>query len=269
MKPVIFTDLDGTLLDARTYSFEPAEEALALLKKARVPLVICTSKTRAEILYWRDRLGNHDPFVCENGGAVYVPDGYFPFNAEDSREAGGYHVTEFGAAYRTLREALVYLRAQGFDVKGFGDMTPEEVAGLTGLTAEQAALAMEREYDEPFVLEGGEAPDALMKSIEGLGLRYTKGRLMHILGDDDKGRAVVYLAGLYGRAHGAVVTAALGDSENDAPMLAEVDYPFLVGKPDGSHERKITDMRVVRMEGAGPVGWAQAVTAFLKGLGLV
>ncbi len=190
MKPVIFTDLDGTLLDARTYSFEPAEEALALLEEAGVPLVICTSKTRAEIIYWRERLGNRDPFVCENGGAVYVPDGYFPFDPDGSRQAGGYRVTEFGTAYRTLREALVSLRAKGLDVKGFGDMTKEEVSGLTGLTVVQAALAMEREYDEPFVLSGGgEPPDTLLKSIEGLGLRYTKGRLMHILGDNDKGRA--------------------------------------------------------------------------------
>ena len=32
--PVVFTDLDGTLLDHQSYSFEAAREALARLRQA-------------------------------------------------------------------------------------------------------------------------------------------------------------------------------------------------------------------------------------------
>jgi mannosyl-3-phosphoglycerate phosphatase len=268
MKLVVFTDLDGTLLDARDYSFAPAGEAVGLLKEEGIPLVVCTSKTTAEILYWRERLGNSHPFISENGGAVYMPAGYFPFVPEGSREEGGYHVTGFGTPYGRLREAVSRLREKGFAIRGFGDMDDGEVATLTGLTLEQSALARKREYDEPFVMaDGGGAPEGLLAAIGSLGLKYTRGRLMHILGDNDKGRAVLYLAGLYARVYGSVVTAAIGDGMNDAPMLAIVDYPFLVRKPDGSHERMINDPRVVRVDGVGPEGWADAVMGLVKTTG--
>jgi len=47
---VVFTDLDGTLLRHEDYSWLPAGPALAELRRRRIPLVIASSKTRAEIV---------------------------------------------------------------------------------------------------------------------------------------------------------------------------------------------------------------------------
>lgn len=269
-KPVIFTDLDGTLLDAGTYSFEPAMDALRLVKGLGVPLIICTSKTRAEVLRWRARLGNDHPFIVENGGGVYLPHGYFGPDTPGLPDKDGYLAAEFGTPYRELRDALALLKSEGFDVSGFGDMTAEEVAELTGLSVDEACMAKEREFDEPFVYHGGKGPvPRLVEAIRNKGLNYTAGRVMHILGDNDKGRAVKYIAGLYGRESGGIVTAAMGDSLNDAPMLQAVDYPFLVRKPDGLHEPLITDTRVIRVGGIGPEGWSEAVMRLMKMLGIV
>jgi mannosyl-3-phosphoglycerate phosphatase len=69
---LVFSDLDGTLLDHDTYSFETARPALAELKERGIPLVLATSKTRAETESVRSALGNRHPFVVENGGAVYT-----------------------------------------------------------------------------------------------------------------------------------------------------------------------------------------------------
>src|SRR5713226_6564538 len=74
---LIFTDLDGTLLDARTYSWAGAEPALAEIERRRIPLVLVTSKTRAEVEPLRRKLGHAHPFITENGGGVFIPDGYF------------------------------------------------------------------------------------------------------------------------------------------------------------------------------------------------
>ncbi|MCH6574886.1 MAG: HAD hydrolase family protein, partial [Bacteroidetes bacterium] len=38
-KVVIFSDLDGTLLDHDTYSFQAASEAIELIKSKNIPLV--------------------------------------------------------------------------------------------------------------------------------------------------------------------------------------------------------------------------------------
>jgi len=77
MHLVIVTDVDGTLLDATTYEIEPALPALARIAQAGIPLVFCTSKTRAEVEALQQRLGIRHPFIPENGGAVIAPAGYF------------------------------------------------------------------------------------------------------------------------------------------------------------------------------------------------
>ena len=270
MKLVVFTDLDGTLLDADTYSCEPAWGALSLLERLGVPVVICSSKTAAEIAVWRRGLGNLHPFVSENGGGIFIPAGYFSRAIPGAKPSGDYSVIGLGAPYARLREAIAKLRAEGFDIKGFGDMTAGEVAELTGLGVEEAALARAREYDEPFVYGGGkESLTRLLEAIVRMGLKYTSGRLMHILGESDKGLAVRRLAEIYRGEHGDVITSAIGDSLNDAPMLAEADYPFLVRKPGGFHDPEIADSRVIKVEGIGPHGWSEAMEGLVRRLGLL
>jgi mannosyl-3-phosphoglycerate phosphatase len=100
---VVFTDLDGTLLDHATYFFEPARPALDALAEAGIPVVLCTSKTRAETGRWRAALGNADPFIVENGGAAFVPADYFGPGAGYDKREGGYGVLEFGRPYAELR----------------------------------------------------------------------------------------------------------------------------------------------------------------------
>ncbi|MDK2782156.1 MAG: mannosyl-3-phosphoglycerate phosphatase, partial [Archaeoglobi archaeon] len=73
---VIFTDLDGTLLD-ENYSFEDAEDVLEEIKRRSIPLIFCSAKTRAEQEYFQRLMGISDPFIVEDGSAIYVQKGYF------------------------------------------------------------------------------------------------------------------------------------------------------------------------------------------------
>lgn len=77
---VVFTDLDGTLLDHHTYSFIPAAPAIERLRRNDVPLILTSSKTMAEILELRTLLSNHHPLIAENGSLLAIPENYF--NAE-------------------------------------------------------------------------------------------------------------------------------------------------------------------------------------------
>src|SRR3989339_344329 len=70
---IVFTDLDGTLLDHDTYAYDEARPGLDRLAAEGVPLVLVSSKTRPEIEELRARLGNRHPFVPENGGAIFIP----------------------------------------------------------------------------------------------------------------------------------------------------------------------------------------------------
>ena len=75
---LIFTDLDGSLLDHNTYSFAPAAELLLELEQQQIPVIPVTSKTRAEVMALRQTLHNEHPFIIENGAAICIPKQYFP-----------------------------------------------------------------------------------------------------------------------------------------------------------------------------------------------
>ena len=62
------------------------------------------------------------------------------------------------------------------------------------------------------------------------------------------------------------VTIGIGDSLNDRPMLAEVDYPILVRKPDGSYDPDVQLPHLIRADGVGPVGWNRSLTTLLSRL---
>lgn len=252
---IIFTDLDGTLLDHDSYSFEEALQALKILREKNIPLVICTSKTRAEIELYREILKNPHPFISENGGAIFIPKDYFNFNFEYQKEIDNYYVIELGMPYKKLRKAVEEMRSQGFEIKGFGDMTAVDIAEDTGLSQEEAERSKKREYDEAFKLIRGEK-QKLIQFIKKKGLNYTKGgRYYHLMGDSDKGKAVRILTELFSRKYGYIITVGLGDSENDFKMLDSVTRPYLVMKKNKSY----ASHKYNKAGGVGPGGWNSAV----------
>lgn len=269
---IIFTDLDGTLLDS-DYSFAKAKPALDLLRKNKIPLILCSSKTRAEIEYYRKKLKNNHPFVSENGGGIFIPKNYFKLKVKSLKfkvsEENDYKIICLGAGYSDLRNALKELCLEGFDVRGFGDMGIKEVAGITGLKTREARMAKQRDFDEPFIFNGSKKETKrLLLNIKKKGFNYTQGEFSHIMGKSDKGSAVEILKKLYTKQNRRIITAALGDSPNDIEMLERVDYPIIVQKDDGRYDRRITLEKVIKAEGAGPEGWNKAVMKLLKVHGL-
>ena len=270
MKTIIFTDLDGTLLDS-DYSFKEALPALELIKDNSVPLVLCSSKTKMEIEHIRKKMINNHPFISENGGGIFVPKGYYAFQISESKyqikEDGKYLVIKLGADYTELRNELAELREEGFNTKGFGDMSLREVSELTGLKPADAKRAKERNFDEPFVYHGKSKDIAhLKRRIRAKGFNYTLGEFFHIMGNSDKGRAVNILKRLYAKQHRKIVTIALGDSPNDIEMLQNVDYPVAVQKKDGAYNRDLIRKvkGCIKADGIGPDGWSRAVIKLLE-----
>ncbi len=259
---IIVTDLDGSLLDARTYAFEDAKPALERIALERVPLILCSSKTRAELDVYRQRLRNHHPFIVENGGGILIPEGYFPFPMEgDARN--GYQAISLGTPYAEIRRRFIQLRDRlTTAARGFGDMSISEVTALTGLSNDEASLAKTREYGEPFVFDGP-PDDRFLQAIEAEGLRWTQGRLFHIMGSHHKGKAVNILRKLFERAQGTVELMGLGDSLNDLPFLLAVDRPVLIRREDGSHDPRINIPGLYRTTAIGPAGWNEAVLRVL------
>jgi len=260
-KLVLFTDLDGSLLDPITYSYEKTLPSLKHLQQKGIPIVFCSAKTRTEQEVYRQKLGIKAPFIVENGGAIIIDKGYFSFNVDYDKAWGGYQVIELGRPYHEIREILGQIRAEiGVNFRGFGDMSVEEVAAETGLDLDAARRAKEREYDETVKFEGTpEEIGRVLSAIKKASLNYTRGgRFYNVMGASDKGGASAILIDLFYKKLGKIQTVGVGDSLNDLPMLSVVDIPFLVQKPGGWWE-KVDLPNLKRIKGIGPEGWNQAI----------
>ncbi len=266
LRLILFTDLDGALLDATTYRHDVARSALNRLREYAVPLIICTSKTKAEVEPLRREIDNHDPFIVENGGALYIPEGYFKDPLSGSTGRDGYRVVELGIAYPRVSKALRRIEKMiGATLIGFGDMTAEDIVRVTGLARPDAERARQREYDEPFLIDGSPMSlEGVREAAQQLGLAVLPGgRFHHLVGGIDKGRACQFLIEHYRNEWGEVTTAGIGDSLNDWPMLQVVDRPFLVERPGGGYAAGVVE-GLTRLRGIGPDGWKKGVSRLLE-----
>lgn len=270
---VVFSDLDGTLLDRYTYAADAAIEGLARLAHERIPLVFCSSKTRAEIQLVQQALGISHPFISENGGALYIPDGYFTFELFEARRIPGYSVVEYGRPYAEVVEALHGAASRlKINVVGFSDMSVAEVARECQLPLLQARLAKLREYDEPFRIVGSVAGarPRLYRALHAARLGWIGGgRFEHAGALVDKGIAVKRLTALYERATGPCLTVGLGDAPNDVSLLSQVDLPVVVRTDDQRASREVLAKVPAAMltRAAGPAGWAEAVVEIVDDVG--
>jgi len=265
VKHVLFTDLDGTLLDLFDYTYDVALPTLEAVKERAIPIVFCTAKTLSENEYYQKELGVEGPFIVENGGAIFIPDNCFSFPFE-CKKRGNYCVVELGVSYGELRAALKEIRAEtGFKITGFGDMTAAEVAEDANLSVEMAERAKEKEYNESFIFDEPKEREAvLFAKIRDKGFRVTHGgRYYNIHGKNaDKGKAVKILTELFKKEYGDVKTIGVGDSRNDIPMLKAVEQPALVKNKKGGW-LDISLPNLYKANGEGPEGWAEAIESLI------
>ena len=250
---LLFTDLNGTLLDDGGSSIDPSLPSLKTLRRLGIPLIPVTSKTLAETARLRHTLQLRGPLVAENGAVLAYP-------GETTQVAPpGYH---------RLRDFLVDRRANpDFNTLGFGDMGLEEIMAATGLPREEAKLARRRLGSEPLIWRGSEkALTAFREEVTAARLRLIQGRrCLHLLGDTDKGTAVRHvIKHLRNRARLVTRTIAMGDADNDRDMLLAADIPVIIRRPDGSHLSLPERPDALISEQPGTAGWNQVVLELLR-----
>jgi mannosyl-3-phosphoglycerate phosphatase len=270
---VIFSDVDGTLLDFYSYSFDPAKAAVRELRRRSIPLVLVSSKTRAEIFALQKKLGIDTPFIAENGGAIFWPKSSAPEKPTGAKDSDGLWFKPLGTPYEKLRKCLIAFREEiGVKCEGFGDWTPRRIAELTGMPESVAPLAKKREFDEPFLFDPPPPPASLQQYLEALssnGLSVLRGaRFFHLVGKADKGRAVRELMKWYARIQPVKPrTLAFGDSPNDWTMMKECDIAVAVKRPDGKYHPDLRAHRGIRLAGAsGPEGFNRMTLRLIKQL---
>jgi mannosyl-3-phosphoglycerate phosphatase len=265
---VVLSDLDGTLLDQGTASMELARPALNRLKETGTPLVLVSSRTRVDIEGIRADLGIQAPFVVENGGALFFPPECGLEPERNVVDLFGYRAVVLGSPTEEIVQKMEPLAGR-FRLRfpGRSSTSPDSAAmdhpGLDPVGLEMAAGAA-REFGLMVILDEAPARETrLAAEISELGLRLLRFQGRHlILGANDQGRAAQILIEVYRKRWPRVVFAAIGDATSDEPLLAAVDYAYLVAQPDLGHA-PVYLPRLTRVSKPGPAGFNQAVLSLL------
>ncbi|SMF01520.1 mannosyl-3-phosphoglycerate phosphatase [Alteromonadaceae bacterium Bs31] len=260
---IISTDLDGTLLDHFSYKWDAAKPSLDKLTTLAIPVIINTSKTFEEVLLLQEDMSIFQPFVVENGSGAYFPKSQYPEQPPGSEARGDHWQITLGCPRKEIVNFLQRLRKEKkWDFQGFSDMSLDDVISLTGLAAENAKLALLRSFSEPLIWHDSEENyQAFVKRVEEQNLRVIKGgRFIHILGQTDKGKAIIWCKNyLQTLSKQAASLIALGDSPNDIDMLNIADFPVLIKSPTHDYPEISSGSNIIKTKGFGPVGWHEAI----------
>ena len=254
---LVFSDLDGTLLDHHNYDWSPARPALDALARIGVGVVLASSKTAHEIVGLRADMGLEAwPAIVENGAGRLAP------YATATR-----HAIEFDALRVILAHMPDNFRA---DFVGFDTMSAEDVSGITGLSPDAAVLAQKRAYSIPGLWHGSAADKAtFLAHLANLGVHAQQGgRFLTLSFGATKADQMQALC----REIKPDVTIALGDAPNDAEMLENSDFGVVIANPNRDPMSKLkgeAEGRVTRSTQAGPEGWNTEMLALLARLELI
>lgn len=248
---LVFTDLDGTLLDHDSYSFEAARPALDLLETRGIPVILASSKTEAEMRPIAEAIGISYPMIVENGaGVVGLGRDAAPPDQHSS------------SSYSHLRSFLRELPKElGACFEGFGDWDVARVSEETGLPLHAADLGRQRHFSEPGRFTGTDAQkQAFIALLDAQGFTAVQGgRFFTLMPKTSKAERMAEVVAHYRRLTGETIrTVALGDAPNDLAMLEAADCGIIIANP-AHHPLPVTKREkagaILRSEQFGPQGW--------------
>ena len=256
MTLLVFTDLDGSLLDHDSYSIDAALPAIHELQQRDFPLVMNSSKTATEIESLQVELGLTTPYICENGASLRQLSSAIFKNTE----------IEFGSYLSCWLQELHLLRdTEGYQFEGFSDWSEQQVSDLTGLEINAASRAKCREFSEPILWRDSASKRRLFEQqLIGLNLRLMEGgRFFSVQGYHDKSNAMIWLQEQYSKT-GDVISVALGDSPNDGAMLNAAEVAIIIKSPKSERITLHSPLREIRTTQSGSAGWCEAMKEVLN-----
>ncbi|MCU7939711.1 MAG: HAD-IIB family hydrolase [gamma proteobacterium symbiont of Bathyaustriella thionipta] len=269
---IIFTDLDGCLLDHNNYSFTLARPLLSRLKNHGIPLIINSSKTHIEVKKIQKKIGIQTPYIIENGAAIIFNSSEKSnfFQVDDSlTQLDSKTMKTFSINRKELLAITNEIKNNHeLDYQGFSEMSIETISELTQLTNEQAYDASQRSFSEPILWNDSQARLNLFKKhLDEKGIKIQAGgRFLHLSSGCNKGVAMQWLINKwrYKDTQNNFVIA-LGDSLNDKSMLDNSDYAIVI-KNQNTELKPQGKIKTIFSNQKGTAGWVETLTPLINQL---
>jgi len=260
---LIFTDIDGTLINNDTFFEGKNIEIAETLHEHNHILIYNSSKTFDEIVNMQKKFNTSFPFICETGGGIYYKN-LLTQASDELRE--GYSIMYESKKIEMFKKIIKEEVQKNFknDLDMFDDLCVDEKSRLSGLKGNDLHLASKRDFSILINWKSDDGRYSKFKSVlHEHGLKLIKGgRFSHICASHDKGQAVKFFlnqiksSGMYNK----ILTIGIGDSTNDLEMLSNVDYACVVkSKNNNDLMKKIDISKVLLSTQHAPEGWAECI----------
>ncbi len=269
---VIFTDVDGTLLNER-YEVDISREVLDQTFDS-CSVVMVSSRTLAELLHLQESLGLYGECIAENGGVIasYTP--VPSVHADDwDWEIGGPGLLAVQRLAAPIGETMELVKraaaATDTSLELHSDLSAEELARRSGYTVKDAERSLDRQVSVLLDPSMARAPNAAQfferLAADGCSVSFG-GRWISVVRGSDKGKAVLaYLDGLRARGENAAYSVGIGNESNDTSLLKVVDRAFVINNPNSGHVQALVDVpNATLLTRVGCAGWQEMADVALE-----
>jgi len=254
----VVSDVDGTLMD-HSYDLTPTKETIKKLQKLFIPVILCTSKTAAEVKVIRKELNLTDPYIVENGAAIY---------GESLNKVNGEII--LGKKYEILEEILNFISEEiNYKLIPLNKLTDDKATELTGLKGNSLNLMRDRHWSMPFLNPPSYLEEKIKICCKKFKVDVFKGnRMSHLLSiNSNKGKAINALK-KYSNIQNIQIIG-LGDSPNDLPLLLNSDIKIVIPGIDGPNLNLLDQLRDVEITLASEpngYGWKNEINKIINKL---
>ena len=257
----VVSDVDGTLMD-HSYDLTPAKESIKTLQNLSIPIILCTSKTASEVKVIRKELNLSDPYIVENGAAIY---------GESLEKAHGEII--LGKKYEVLEEILNFISKEiDYKLIPLNNLSDLEATELTGLKGNSLNLMRDRHWSMPFLNPPSFLEDKINICCKKFKVDIFKGnRMSHLLStNSNKGKAINALKKYSGIQNIKII--GLGDSPNDLPLLLNSNIRIVIPGIDGPNLDLLDQLKNLEFTLASEpngFGWKNEINKLLNKLKLI
>ncbi|HYI13332.1 MAG TPA: hypothetical protein VEK57_30070 [Thermoanaerobaculia bacterium] len=249
----VFTAVDGTLLDFRTFDAGASRPAMQRLHAAGIPVIPVSVMSLEELAPIAADLGMQHAMIFEAGGAIA------------RWKEGRWEVEPCGPSARTFLDVITDIEDRsGASILVYSAMEESAAARVSGRSGEMLRASTHRDFSEPFVIESGDL-ESIARAAAEIGFSVRRGRrFFHLCRACDEGEAFTRLRDELQ----CDLAIGLGGSLVDAEFLTRADVPIIVPGPDGIPDPEL----LAKLPGArvapapGPDGWAAAIDEVLRTL---